>query len=625
MEFKVTFLRKTMLIVLLIILSTTVFAQDSDNDGVLDATENIDGTDPFDTCSYVVASITEPISFKDCDADGLADSEEITGIDDAGTTANPNGYITNPLKADTDGDGVIDGTEVTNGYDPTDFCSFSESDVTLAGEQAFLDADCDGDGVKNSDEINNTDLNNPCDFNLSDITLTPTTFCNINEITGNVRFDMDSNGCSTSDINIENVKIIATNGTRTFSTFTQADGSYSLFTDTGNYSISVESLPSYFTTSPNTYSYNFFGSGENFTANFCVTTSQTINDVTVNVIPLSSPRPGFTATYRILYKNNGTTTLNGNANFEYDNTKLTVQNTSETIDSQTGNSISFNYTNLLPFESRFIDVSFLVATIPTVSIGDLVSFTATVNPISGDHTISNNTLVFNDIIIGSYDPNDIHVLEGYSIKLNAANDFLHYTVRFQNTGTANAINVLVTNKLDDNLDWSSFQLESTSHTGRVAIFDHNQIEFIFENIQLPDYTSNEPNSHGFISYKVKPKNSIIAGDEMANKAAIFFDFNPAIITNTVNTTIESTATVTNESFSNLVSIFPNPADNRINIKVNDQKIIKVMIYSKLGQLIATKTESNISYINTSSLSSGLYLLKLEDEKGNIAIKKMILK
>jgi gliding motility-associated-like protein len=85
----------------------------------------------------------------DSDGDGVADDiEETDGTD--------------PLNPDSDGDGVIDVTEKTDGTDGLDSCSSVFSSVTMTQSQTFLDADCDGDGLSNNDEIG-SDVNNPID------------------------------------------------------------------------------------------------------------------------------------------------------------------------------------------------------------------------------------------------------------------------------------------------------------------------------------------------------------------------------------------------------------------------------------------------------------------------------
>ena len=177
---------------------------------------------------------------------------------------------------------------------------------------------------------------------------------------------------------------------------------------------------------------------------------------------------------------------------------------------------------------------------------------------------------------------------------------------------------MVTNDLDANLDWSTLQLESLSHNNRVAIKNGNEIEFIFENINLPDSTTDEPNSHGFIAYKIKPKTDITLGDIIPNKADIFFDFNAPIETNTATTTIVNVLT-TNENTLLDFSVYPAPTENILNIK-SKTEIVKIEIYSKLGQLIKSTTENEI---DISNLIQGLYFVKVEGVNGNFGVKKIM--
>ncbi|WP_397363389.1 gliding motility-associated C-terminal domain-containing protein [Olleya sp. R77988] len=142
---------------------------DTDGDGVTDGQEALDGTDPNDECDYVIASITLPIdSGADCDNDGLLDVEEITGVDDPSTPADPAGNTTDPADPDTDGDGVTDGQEALDGTDPNDECDYLVASITLP---ITAGVDCDGDGVLDATEVaNGTDPNDACDFNVADIT-----------------------------------------------------------------------------------------------------------------------------------------------------------------------------------------------------------------------------------------------------------------------------------------------------------------------------------------------------------------------------------------------------------------------------------------------------------------------
>jgi uncharacterized repeat protein (TIGR01451 family) len=445
-------------------------------------------------------------------------------------------------------------------------------------------------------------------------------YLNNNQIIGNTKFDLDTNGCDSSDLSMPNLMILSNNGTDNFATFTQNNGDYLLYSNEGNYTTSITTnLPNYYNVNPNSTTNTFTGFNNIFTADFCVEPNQTINDVNISLTPISQARPGFNTTYQIVYKNVGTAQLNGNATLEFDETKLSFLNASETVNTQTSNSLTFNYSNLNPFETRTIDLEFNIFAPPTVNIDDNLNFTTTINPIAGDFTADDNIFELNQTVVGSFDPNDITVLEGNQILLADADKYLHYVIRFQNTGTASAINVVVTNDLDANLDWSTLQLESLSHNNRVAIKNGNEIEFIFENINLPDSTTDEPNSHGFIAYKIKPKADISLGDVIPNKADIFFDFNAPIETNTATTTIVNVLSV-NENTLLDFSVYPIPTKNILNVK-SKTEIVKIEIYSKLGQLILKNTMENRTDI--SNLTQGLYFVKVEDVNGNFGVKKIV--
>ena len=149
-----------------------------------------------------------------------------------------------------------------------------------------------------------------------------------NQIYGNIKFDKNNNGCNLNDTPARQILVTADNGSHTFSTFTQPNGDYYLETNDGNFSVapSYNSLPTYFNINPTTNNINFNSLGNSATLDFCLDSSQNINDLKVTIYPITSARPGFESEYRILYTNLGTTTLSGTINFSYDNTKLNYYN-----------------------------------------------------------------------------------------------------------------------------------------------------------------------------------------------------------------------------------------------------------------------------------------------------------
>jgi len=186
---------------------------DTDGDGVTDGDEAGDNTDPNLPCDFLATSVTlTPSSAwndEDCDNDGLTNGEELTGVDDPATTDNPNGNTTDPFNPDSDGDGVIDGTEGTDLTDPNDPCELVMANQTVAPNLAWNALDCDNDGLTNGEEVSGvddpattdvpngnttdplnpdsdgdgvtdgtegtdlTDPNNPCELLVASITLSP--------------------------------------------------------------------------------------------------------------------------------------------------------------------------------------------------------------------------------------------------------------------------------------------------------------------------------------------------------------------------------------------------------------------------------------------------------------------
>src|SRR6185436_13012980 len=109
---------------------------------------------------------------------------------------------------------------------------------------------------------------------------------------------------------------------------------------------------------------------------------------------------------------------------------------------------------------------------------------------------------------------------------------------FQNTGNDTAFNISVHDTLDSKLDWASIEMVTASHPYRLSITNGNQMNWKFDNILLVDSIHNEPKSHGYIVYRIKPKPTVQINDVIANSASIYFDFNSPVQTNTQLTTIK---------------------------------------------------------------------------------------
>jgi uncharacterized repeat protein (TIGR01451 family) len=366
------------------------------------------------------------------------------------------------------------------------------------------------------------------------------------------------------------------------------------------------------------------GSGV-LTYNFPITTVP-CSDLAVFVTNYSAaPRPGFIYQNYVTYSNYGNQTIaSGTINFNKD-TALKITAISQAGTTLTTNGFSFNFTNLLPNETRKILVSMQVPTIPTIALGNLLTNSATITIPVGDAIPENNSSSISQTIIGSWDPNDIVESHGEKILHSSftTNDYLTYTIQFENTGTASAINIKVNNILNTKLDESSIKMVASSSS---YVLDRvgKTLNWNFDGINLPPSIANTTTGKGYIVFQVKPKAGYAISDIIPSVANIYFDFNPAIVTNTWKT--EFTTTLATNQFENAdFVVYPNPTKNKVNIalKNNLHTIDAVIVNDILGKTMLTKNVKNQNTeVDLSNFSNGVYFVKVK-ANGNEKIVKLI--
>ena len=425
--------------------------------------------------------------------------------------------------------------------------------------------------------------------------------------------------CETENTPAPNTKVNLTGPMNTSGlTFTRTSGQYEFYTGPGAFTITPVFENAYYSVTPENAAILFTGTGATENVSFCIAPNGVHPDLEITLIPLTVARPGFDATYKIHYENKGTETQSGaiSLNFEDDITDFLSSNPA--TDAQASGSLTWNFTNLAPFESREITLTLNVNSpleTPAVNIGDTLDFTAVVSA-GTDETPADNTFEFDQVVVGSFDPND-KAVSRESIGVAQLGDYLYYTIRFQNTGTFYAENVVVKDMLSANLDLATLQMVSASHSYRATLTNTNKLEFFFEGINLPAVGDDEPGSHGYVTFKIKPKSNIVVGDNIENNASIYFDFNAPIVTNTVTTTV--TALGNPEVAASDFVVYPNPAKYAISIQ-SDATVESVAIYNALGQLVKIANERTT--IDVSDLSAGSYLIQIVSDKGK-TMKKLI--
>ncbi|QBZ97459.1 DUF7619 domain-containing protein [Flavobacterium sangjuense] len=411
------------------------------------------------------------------------------------------------------------------------------------------------------------------------------------------------------------------------------DGSYFIFDSnpTNSYDISFDINADFSTYYTSAVSHNDItiptGSGATYLY-FPIVNVLPHVDAQVTLCPSGQPRPGFSYGNVIYYQNNGSQTIpNGTITFTKD-PNLSITSISQTGTTATATGFTYDFTNLGPFESRYLLVNFAVPTIPTVNLGDLLTNNVTVQ-IANDINLANNSSSVTQTIVGSYDPNDKMESHGGKIVHSAftSNDYLYYTIQFENTGSADAEFVKVQDALDYQLDENTFEMLGASHnvdTKRVG----TQLTWHFYNINLPPTSLNPSESHGFVYFRIKPKAGYAIGDMIPNRASIYFDYNPPIVTNQFET--EFVLTLGNPTFNtNTISLYPNPTTDMVaisNSAAND-KIATVVIYEVSGKRVYTLNKNTLRDINVdvSNFARGLYLVELTSENNTKVTKKLLLK
>ncbi|MEO6489585.1 MAG: T9SS type A sorting domain-containing protein [Ferruginibacter sp.] len=357
-----------------------------------------------------------------------------------------------------------------------------------------------------------------------------------NTIRGKVRADLNSNGCDVTDPVLPGISVKMVSGASTFFTTADSTGEYTFYTNTGIYTITVQPANSYFNITPASSVINFTTTNNTQIFDFCLAPTGSHPDVDVTIIPQGNARPGFYTNYQVMVKNKGASALSGNVTFNYLNNKMIYANSTPTA-TQTPGQLDWTYSNLLPQTALVFNCQFVIFPPPINNVNDTLTFSAQVTPLAGDETPADNNFVLRQAIRGSYDPNDKSSSEADTISLTHIGDYMHYVIRFQNTGTDTAFNVVVKDLLSTKLDWNTFQLIKASHPCVVNQSNGNKLEFIFQNINLPDSNINEPGSHGFVAFKVKTIGTMSVGDTIKNDASIYFDFNLPVITNTIASVI----------------------------------------------------------------------------------------
>jgi len=238
---------------------------------------------------------------------------------------------------------------------------------------------------------------------------------------------------------------------------------------------------------------------------------------------------------------------------------------------------------------------------------------------------------------GSFDPNDKQAVPtGYGTEhYIEAGDDLKYYIRFQNTGTDTAFTVVIRDTISEHLDIATLLHGASSHPYDLTIISGNVLKYTFNNILLPDSTTNEPLSHGFVKFKISQQPNLPLGTTINNTAAIYFDFNEPVITNETYHEI-------GEDFIPVVvtSIEPSPEHPLLTVNVRPNPFVHyaefvlenapyglktLELYDAMGRQIRMENFSgeNHHLLDSKGLSQGIYFYKIKYKNQLLVSGKLI--
>ncbi len=471
-------------------------------------------------------------------------------------------------------------------------------------------------------------------------------------ISGDVYVDANTN--CTQDTGEDGVENIMIHCSGFGYAFTDANGHYSFQVPTGTYTIS-ETINQYYPLSPcqnnsNTVSV-VAASGCNTVVDFgnVINPLHDLKIVTMN--SFAPPIPGMAYQQTVVVKNQGTITESGVQMGYQSDDQIPFVNATLPSFTQLNSatypewySVQSGFPSLNPNASSVILLNYNTPTnIPLGTVVDYFDTVAHVAPIATnwllDNSPWNNVNTYQPQVIGSYDPNYKEVTprgEGAAGNIPLETSEFDYTIHFQNEGTYFAQNIVVTDQLDADFDWTTFKPGYSEYEYSTTMNETGLVTFTFAGINLPWKDGyGDALSSALVQYSIERKTTTPIGTEFTNTANIYFDFNAPITTNTTLNTLavlavdEETPGVDVNAVT--MNLYPVPASDYLTIQVNNvsqNETATISIIDLMGKVVLSD-EVNLNEGSTmvtkelSGLMTGTYLTRIQFENGSAIVKKIV--
>jgi uncharacterized repeat protein (TIGR01451 family) len=330
-------------------------------------------------------------------------------------------------------------------------------------------------------------------------------------------------------------------------------------------------------------------------------------------------RPGFSTSLDLVLRNVGvddvptTLTLVLDADVQY----VDAQPSPTSVN---GTTLIWEVASLTASENLSVNVDLHIDA--AVPLGTEIQHAAAVDPAGTDLVPVDNSVAWSAVVVGSYDPNDKTVRPAEVEPEEVVDGVtLDYLIRFQNTGTYAAERVLITDTLDQDLQDITVQVTGRSHPMEWWLED-GVLHFLFDGIDLPDSTSDEPGSHGHVTFTIQLADDLPPGAAVANIANIYFDFNPPVITEPAVVIVVVPQHVRRNE-QEYWSVQPNPAQDFVYLHARQPVHFPVLvdICDVSGRLQRVQTLSSLdAFVDLRGLGKGAYFLRVHDAARPSAVR-----
>ena len=397
--------------------------------------------------------------------------------------------------------------------------------------------------------------------------------------------------------------------------YLSAGDPYAFCSDSGSYLLTVTNPPNYHNTVPLSRNYSVLTPGTLVTdLDFAFQPIPGIYDGMVTIWGWS-PWIGNNTNLHITYCNEGTEIIDGSVGLTLDSNQSFVSST-PAANAVVGQVVTWNFTGMMPGACVTIDL--VVNTDSTVAPGQAVANCVDLVILQSDIHSTDNHDCHSGNATTSFDPNE-KLVDRDAITLGevAMGAPLEYTIHFQNTGNAPAVNIVVKDSIDADLDITTFEMIDATHPYSLQVNDQVAI-WTFSGIMLPDSTNDEPNSHGGIHFRIAPKATSPVGTQLTNRADIYFDYNAAVLTNTVIThVIEGSTAIDQQAATSGLSLYPSPTTGLVMLTWPHTVVgnARIEVLDAAGRCVYMRDHVQLSpqrpiSLDLSSIQAGNYAVRL---------------